>query len=75
MKNPIPRYKHDCKACQFIGCLQEFDIYACPQGGNPTIVARFSSKGPDYFSGHPLHVAGLHIHLSIGWLSDAQVRS
>ena len=61
------RYKHDCKACTYLGQLREFDIYACPQAGNPTIVARFSSKGPDYFSGQKLHVAGLFLELSYGW--------
>lgn len=62
-----PRYKHDCKSCTFLGLLQEFDIYTCPQRGNPTIVARFSSKGPDYFSGQQLSVAGIRLELSYGW--------
>lgn len=63
-----PRYKHDCNRCVYLGHLQEFDLYACPQGGNPTIVARFSSKGGDYFSGEKIVVAGLHLELNYSWL-------
>lgn len=62
-----PRYKHDCKSCTFLGFLQEFDLYTCPQGNFPTIVARFSSKGPDYFSGHQITVAGIRLELSYAW--------
>jgi hypothetical protein len=70
MKALKPRYEHDCPKCTYLGSLQEFDIYTCPQGGNPTIVARFSGKGPDYFSGQKLTVAGLHIELSYSWRMD-----
>jgi len=62
-----PRYEHDCKVCKYLGHLQEYDIYVCPQQGNPTVVARFSSKGRDYLSGQRLHVAGLFLQLSYGW--------
>lgn len=65
-----PRYTHDCSRCVFLGQLQEFDIYACPQGGHPTIVARFSKKPGDYFSGERVAVAGLHVMLSYGWDSE-----
>lgn len=54
---------HDCDACVSLGTLETtgddtwwgglgpFDLYACPQGGYPTVVARFGNEGPDYLSG------------------------
>lgn len=59
-----PYYTHDCKACQFVGRLDLYDIYICPQGGNPTIVARYANKGPDYLSGQRLTIAGIILELS-----------
>jgi hypothetical protein len=51
-----PRYKHDCHECIYLGQDKEYDLYFCPQlGTTPTVVARFSSNGPDYMSG--LHAA------------------
>lgn len=46
----IPRYKHDCKACVYVGQYQEYDLYACPQYSLPTIIARYSSEGSHYLS-------------------------
>jgi len=46
------RYKHDCKNCTYLGQFNEYDLYFCLQGGKiPTVIARFSSEGPDYYSG------------------------
>jgi hypothetical protein len=48
----MPRYKHDCKNCTFLGEWRERDLYHCLQGGNyPTVVARFSDEPEDYISG------------------------
>ena len=45
-----PRYQHDdCDACVYLGQFNEYDLYYCP--GEPTVIARASSNGPDYFSG------------------------
>lgn len=58
-----PRYEHNCNHCKFLGQHEEYDLYYCPQGGNPTILARFSDKDQDYTSGvgfkhiEPLKVA------------------
>lgn len=50
---------HDCTACTFIGHLgpteqhpKGMDLYTCPQGGNRTIVGRYSSIPREYMSGH-----------------------
>jgi hypothetical protein len=56
MPEETPRYKHDCKNCVFLGLYQEnntiYDLYVCAAGKNiSTVVARYSSDGPDYFSG------------------------
>lgn len=51
-----PNFVHDCEGCIFLGTYewekQSFDLYTCKQGVNwPTVIARFSSDGPDYLSG------------------------
>lgn len=47
-----PRYKHDCEACKFLGWDFHYDLYYCDQGGKAdTVIARYSSYGPDYYSG------------------------
>lgn len=51
-----PRYTHDCEACVFFGRWGSYDLYRCPQGGIPTVVARFSSDGPDYMSAREVEV-------------------
>ena len=61
-----PQYKHDCDACAFLGTYLDtlggvkgpqhadsYDLYYC-HGENtrlPTVIARYSSRGPDYLSG------------------------
>lgn len=63
-----PRYAHDCKVCTFLGHINEFDLYTCPQGGEfPTIVARYGSKGRDYLSGERLTLGGITIQLNCAW--------
>lgn len=52
-----PQFTHDCESCIFLGryvdtyssVRKDFDLYVCP--GEPTVVARYSSEGPDYNSG------------------------
>ena len=46
----MPQFEHDCTACKFIATINEMDIYLCPGNGDPSIIARFSSDGPDYAS-------------------------
>jgi hypothetical protein len=45
----IPKFKHDCNVCNFLGHFENHDLYYCKN--EPTVIARFSSKGPDYSSG------------------------
>lgn len=47
----IPRFRHDCTCCTFLGQDTEADLYFCTTGFSPTVIARFSSKGSDYVSG------------------------
>lgn len=52
-----PQFTHDCDQCTFLGRHKEFDLYHCLQGGKmPTVLARWSSNGPDYKSGLPFIV-------------------
>jgi len=56
MPEETPRYQHDCGNCVFLGLHQEdnitYDLYVCAAGKNiSTVVARYSSDGPDYLSG------------------------
>lgn len=51
-----PIYAHDCTGCTFLGTYewdgQSYDLYTCKQSCNwPTVLARYSSDGPDYLSG------------------------
>ena len=62
-----PRYKHDCKWCTYIGSINRYDIYTCPQAGNPTIVARWNSKREDYLSGARLTLDGIRFELTAAW--------
>lgn len=54
-----PFFEHDCSSCVYLGSVvvecpdkngrEEFDLYICPK--EPTVIARWSSDGPDYHSG------------------------
>ena len=57
------RYQHDCKICVFLGNYRDHDLYYCPQGGLPTVIARYSDAGPDYVSGRA--IANLHPALAV----------
>ncbi len=51
-----PTFLHDCQGCVFLGTYQwqegTYDLYVCKQGVKwPTVLARYSSDGPDYCSG------------------------
>jgi hypothetical protein len=46
-----PRYQHDCDKCQFLGQDAKHDLYFCPQGGRPTVIARYGDEGHEYMSG------------------------
>ena len=49
-----PLYEHDCDACVFVGGSNlegtEYDYYYCPRCDEGTVIARYSSDGPDYYS-------------------------
>jgi len=50
-----PQFKHDCSSCVFLGRHQDgktsVDLYYHPSETLPSVIARFSSEGPDYTSG------------------------
>jgi hypothetical protein len=50
--NGEPRYQHDCDKCHFLGQDAENDLYFCPRGGIPTVVARFGDGDDDFVSGY-----------------------
>jgi|10_taG_2_1085330.scaffolds.fasta_scaffold37611_4 hypothetical protein len=54
-----PYYDHDCEKCVYLGSIIDgdqkiVDLYFCPKGSIRTmsIIARYSSDGPDYASSH-----------------------
>lgn len=50
----LPRYEHDCTKCIFLGYEDKYDLYTCLKEDEITIytvIARYSSEGPDYYSG------------------------
>lgn len=57
MAEVTPLYKHDCGACVYLGRFYhegvDYDLYSCPGGSNPTLIARYGSDGREYMSGRP----------------------
>lgn len=51
--DPPPRYPNHCQDCTYLGRLDKYDLYHCPQHGLPTVIARFGA-GADYKSGMAL---------------------
>ena len=43
------KFTHDCDKCVFLGHSLSSDLYYCNAGN--TVIARWSSDGPDYTSG------------------------
>jgi len=47
-----PLHQHDCDCCHYLGTVDDTDLYHCGQSGyGSTLIARYSSDGPDYLSG------------------------
>lgn len=47
----------------FLGSFEGHDLYFDPQGGFPTVIARFGPDGPDYKSGMEMATRGTDPHL------------
>tara|TARA_R110002020_G_scaffold134164_1_gene299262 strand:- start:451 stop:729 length:279 start_codon:yes stop_codon:yes gene_type:complete len=45
-----PRHIHDCDNCVFLGTWYRYDLYSCTGEFLTTVVARYTSNGPDYTS-------------------------
>lgn len=62
---PTEKPQYDCDAehnCTFLGRHNEFDLwYTAFDAIGPTVIARYSSDGPDYYSG-----------MCFGWIEDYQ---
>lgn len=46
-----PLFEHDCTCCTFLGTFDERDLYHHGGSFETTLIARWSSDGPDYTSG------------------------
>lgn len=46
----VPRYRHDCERCTWLGRWHSYDLYWCAQHPTPTVLARYGA-GPYYMSG------------------------
>lgn len=53
-----PVFEHDCDECVFLGHYEKHDLYYCGKDIE-TVIARWSSDGPDYASGVPLGIIPL----------------
>jgi hypothetical protein len=40
-----PRYPHNCQDCTYLGRLDKYDLYHCPQHGLPTVIACYGAEG------------------------------
>ena len=47
MINSLPRWKHDCEVCRFLGTMDNYDLYHHP-GNLPVVIARFGDDGASY---------------------------
>lgn len=61
MTTAQPVHAHDCNSCAYLGTAifygdKTFDFWVCNGAAGPTLVCRWSSNGPDYFS-CPVRVA------------------
>lgn len=50
----IPQFVHDCKECTYLGQCEGYDLYFCPQGNLPTVIARYGDAPWEYISGMPV---------------------
>lgn len=53
-----PRFQHDCDSCLHLATIRLqrwFDLYFCERCDGGTLIARFSSEGPDY-SSYPIGI-------------------
>lgn len=57
-----PLFVHDCDTCTFLGTFNNHDLYVHTSDIHPTVIARWSSDGPDYIS--VLVFADVHPELS-----------
>jgi hypothetical protein len=48
-----PTHTHDCRSCIFIASIymgsENYDAYVCV-GRDPSVILRYGSEGPDYWS-------------------------
>lgn len=52
----LPRYKHDCKGCLFLGRYKDIDLWWCKNPSMRTLdslIGRYGHKGHEYYSSHP----------------------
>jgi len=57
---PIPNYgDKGCPSCKYLGFYKEHDLYYCPQGGFPTLIAH--DEDGDYKSGMFMNGTDDHI--------------
>jgi hypothetical protein len=57
-----PQWQHDCDRCRYLGQTigggRITDLYVCGEVNRvPTLIARFSSDGPDYYSTDPAYAS------------------
>lgn len=50
VKVAVPRFKHDCDQCTYLGCYKLRDLYACNKTGYLTFITRYGSEPQDYTS-------------------------
>lgn len=55
-RNAKPLFQHDCGHCHYLGTYRDeagrmSDLWVHLTGALPTVIARYSSEGPDYTSG------------------------
>ena len=66
-----PRYTHDCDRCRFLGAVDKYDLYLCPENpGRVTALARYGNTGPEYASRSFLEPIKADIHREISGLTD-----
>ena len=65
----MPRFRHDCSRCHFLGHFDGRDLYTCLGAREKTVIARHADEGPQYASGMDFSYG------SNPWLTQARQRA
>ena len=73
--NMTKRFVNDCHMCKFLGQWKEYDLYYCPQGGYPTVLAMYYDDSNYYDNPVINEISGMALADSTPSLTIAKKRA